>query len=574
MATYPDLVLNFNDEGYIPVSNSDGYNLYVDNVNTRRVAFKLTGAKAKTLRVILYSSSPTVPDKSITVVDSKVSGTWYWTPTFADISDAFPPKSFVGKWAVSVSVGGVSLGTKFSGYNIYYPSDSSVNPTISSVTPSDMEGYGDTYGVYIANGSTLQASVSCSAKYGASIVKVEHTIDSLYASTTDPSTTKLIGKLLNSGSRTLKTVVTDSRGRTTTRNTAITVVAYQPPSVSVVSAERWDTSTNSADDSSTSVRLYISGTIPSINKHTLSATLEIRSYSISGSVEILIGTYSLTGPSFTKQVIVSNQSIDNIYEYYWDLEMNPPLPYVYSWRDYVGTPTPLLEFNSSGAGIGIGTVAPQSGLDIAMQTRFKGPVNDGYSSIYLENSAGSADVELARLTNNTLRLLGNASSTIDRAQVGKHIFMQTSCALGWLTTSGSPTTILCMNEQNQVELTWTSGGLKGRVAKTLFSGNWSSGSITVSETAYYNVFLIYVSGVNEVVVAMKNSSGNQINGIGGCSWDKIASAGAVSDGYTSITGFRATLSGTTWTMVGLVRHNTVQNHNFAASTVTKIVGLI
>ena len=570
MATYPDLVLNFNDEGYVPVSNSDGYNLYVDNVNTRRVAFKLTGAKAKTLRVIL--SSPSVPDKSITVVDSKVSGTWYWTPTFADVSDSFPSKSFVGNWAVSVSVGGVSLPTIFWGHDIYYPSDSSVNPTISSVTPSDAQGYRNTYGVYITDRSIIQAAVSCSAKYGASIVKVEHTIDSLYASTTDPSATKLIGKLLNSGSRTLKTVITDSRGKTATRNTAITVVAYQPPSVSVASAERWDTSSNSADDSSTSVRLYISGTIPSINNHILSATLTIKGGLRYGIEETTIGTYSITGPTFTKQVIVANQSIDNIYEYSWNLTTNMGDNFLYS--DSVGTATPILDFDSSGMGVGIGTVAPGYGLNIGMNVEIFGSMLDpeDYSDIILRTPDRSLGVSLANLKGSTLRLIG--SSSIDRARVCSHIFMENNKALGWLTTSDSPTTILRMNEQDQVELTWTSGGLKGRVAKSLFSGNWSSGSITVSETAYYNVFLIYVSGVNEVVVAMKNSSGNQINGIGGCSWDKIASAGAVSDAYTSITGFRATLSGTTWTMVGLVRHNTVQNHNFAASTVTKIVGLI
>lgn len=74
-----------------------------------------------------------------------------------------------------------------------------------------------------------------------------------------------------------------------------------------------------------------------------------------------------------------------------------------------------------------------------------------------------------------------------------HINMANNAALTGKTTSGSIVSLLRMNPSNQVELNWTSGGIKGRVMKQLWSGVWSSGSITVAELPYYNVFAFGMS---------------------------------------------------------------------------------
>ena len=77
-----------------------------------------------------------------------------------------------------------------------------------------------------------------------------------------------------------------------------------------------------------------------------------------------------------------------------------------------------------------------------------------------------------------------------------------------------------MNTSNQVELSWTSGGLKGRVRKQLWSGTWTSGVITVPEVNYYNVFLVAFSatanddGENGYIIACRNAAGNVISGVG------------------------------------------------------------
>ena len=58
----------------------------------------------------------------------------------------------------------------------------------------------------------------------------------------------------------------------------------------------------------------------------------------------------------------------------------------------------------------------------------------------------------------------------------------------------------------------TGNGLKGRVMKQIWSGNWSSGSITVPELPYYNVFVVAMieNGVAPGI-GVKSLANNTIN---------------------------------------------------------------
>lgn len=61
---------------------------------------------------------------------------------------------------------------------------------------------------------------------------------------------------------------------------------------------------------------------------------------------------------------------------------------------------------------------------------------------------------------------------------------------GLLADGSDAVNILKINTSNQIELNWTSGGLKGRVMKLLWSGTLSTGgSITVSDLPYYYTFI-------------------------------------------------------------------------------------
>lgn len=357
-------------------------------------------------------------------------------------------------------------GVSYLGRDAYLPE--SVRPTITSVTPSDKEGHRDFFGVYIGTKSTLQASVDASGIYGSTITKVAYQIDNLSASTTHPDSTTLIGRLDQSGSRILKTTVTDSRGRTAVRNTTIKVVPYVLPSVTAT-ANRWDPSSSDYDDAGESVRVEYTANIPSYNGYKNRAYIYIDHKESGAENYDTIVAGHFWGPSFSGNYTFSSQSINKKYEYRVRVHLDR-----FSSGDKVeatasvGLGTPILEFHSSGKGVGIGTVAPETGLNIGMQT-----------------------------------------------------FMQNNLAIGGLTTDDVPTTMLRLNSSDQVELNWTTGGLKGRVMKEIWVGRWSSGDITIPELPYYNLFLFLTTGeqVGKVPILATRyaytAKGDRIIGISG-----------------------------------------------------------
>ena len=313
----------------------------------------------------------------------------------------------------------------------------SIHPTITSVTISDKEGHRDFFGVYIGTKSVLQASVKASGIYGSTITKVEYRIDNLSASTTDPDSTTLIGRLDQSGFRTLTTTVTDSRGRTVAHDTGFTVVPYVLPSVTAT-ANRWDTSSGEYDDVAEAVKVEYTANIPSYNGYNNQATIYIDKKESGAENYETTNAGHFYGPTLSQSYIFSSQSIDKRYEYRVRVHLDRfSSGNTAEATSSVGVGKPTLDFHSSGKGVGIGTVAPETGLNIGMEA-----------------------------------------------------FMQNDMAIGGLTTSGEQTPILRLNSSNQVELNWTSGGLRGRVMKELWSGTWSTGNITVPELPYYNVFVV------------------------------------------------------------------------------------
>lgn len=104
--------------------------------------------------------------------------------------------------------------------------------------------------------------------------------------------------------------------------------------------------------------------------------------------------------------------------------------------------------------------------------------------------------------------------------------------------------------------------------KLLWSGSWSSGNITVPNTANYSLFLIDGGGY-DAVLAWKFTSTSEIRGIGGY-YHGIENA-------QYIVGFEASFSGNTWTLDNYYRmyHYTSGSHSAAAAkTAVKIYGLL
>lgn len=192
--------------------------------------------------------------------------------------------------------------------------------------------------------------------------------------------------------------------------------------------------------------------------------------------------------------------------------------------EYIGTlPATkyIIDFSPEG-GIGFGKPAPDDQTIRCYKDFYhESPAYVvGGQSIYFEDSDGEYSIRLVRgsqpgmLTTHLDRWDVNGDLYID------NVYLRNNMALMGQLTSGSYSAIVKLNSSDQVEVNWTSGGLRGRVRKQLWSGTWSSGSLILAEVPFYNMFLISFSGgiddttEDGYLIANRDATGKRISGIG------------------------------------------------------------
>lgn len=331
----------------------------------------------------------------------------------------------------------------------------------------------------------------------------------LTLSSTKPTRTNY--NFLGWGTSASSTTVSYSPGSTYTKNAAITLyaiweLAYVAPRISNISIDRCSSSGVFADDG-TYARVRFSW---ACDKDVSSCYVEWKSTQ-SGSLQRQ--TINVSGTKGNVDVVVGNNWID--VELTWSFTIyiadslgNTTEYYTLSSMHYE------IDFLGGGGGVAIGMAAVREGFDIDMDTYFR-------KNIYLSNVNSSVNV-------------------------------------------------LRINEDGQVELSWASGGLKGRVMKQIWSGTWSSGNITVSEAPYYNLYIICINNYDTAVLAIKKPTKQTvIRGIGGY----------YSGANQEIHAFSATTDsgGTIWTLVnsGFQRHAPSDTHGaWTATTIVAIYGVL
>jgi len=255
--------------------------------------------------------------------------------------------------------GSTTIGTKTVLLTVKVPT--SVVPTISAVTLAEAtSGLAAQFKAYIQNKSTVKATITAAGAKGSTIKSYSTTLQG--KTYTGSSWTSAV--LTSSGSLSLVTKVTDSRGRTASKTTTITVLAYTAPRIVSFSAYRCLVDGTEAHDGTYVAAVY-NYTAPSLNNgNTVTMTIQRKLPSATSWTNVHTGT-ALTANTKT---ILTGFSADN----QWDLRLVVTDWFGAASRYPLTVPTAevILDIRADGTGLGIGKVAElPDGLDIGWNVR-------------------------------------------------------------------------------------------------------------------------------------------------------------------------------------------------------------
>lgn len=165
------------------------------------------------------ASGTTTPSFSYTIPTD-------WEKNIPDLT------SGIATFTLETISGSTSVGSK--SVNATIKVRSGVVPSIETVSISDTNSICAGIGQYVQSQSKLKFSIATSGNQGSTITSVSTKFNGqTYSGSTFTTQT-----IQNSGTLTYTITVTDSRGRTATKSGSINVVAYNPPSLTNVSAKR------------------------------------------------------------------------------------------------------------------------------------------------------------------------------------------------------------------------------------------------------------------------------------------------------------------------------------------------
>lgn len=245
------------------------------------------------------------------------------------------------------------------------PTSAAYQPTISAVTLTEATtGLAAQFKAFIQNKSKVKAAITSAGAKGSTI----KTVSTTFQGKTYTGSSWTSDLLTASGSLSLTTKVTDSRGRTATKTTTFSVLAYSTPRVTEFDAYRVNAS-GAQDTEGQYAFITYAYSVPSLNGgNTAALTIQYKPSAAKGWTNLLTGSALTADTTHTTGALFSS---DNQY----DLRLVV--------KDYFGAQSiypatlpsgaVIVDILADGTGIGIGKTAELPGVcDIAMQTRLQG----------------------------------------------------------------------------------------------------------------------------------------------------------------------------------------------------------
>lgn len=258
---------------------------------------------------------------------------------------------------------GKYIGTNYCRLDLLMPSG--YEPTITGITyTNDDTAIANRFGAatIIQGISKVKCNVSTSTKNGATITYYYNEIDGQILQ--GPNTWFITQPLKSSGTVVLKSTVTDSRGQKATLSKNIVVTEWYSPTVKNVSAQRWNVSTNKADDDGTAVKITYSFSIaPVASKNDKTVMIQYKN----GETWTTLATYTDSYGGENKAYISSagKFSTDNAYSFRVLVKDYFTTDGVSAYSAIVPS-FKLLDFSADGRGIGVGCKAETGKLKVDM----------------------------------------------------------------------------------------------------------------------------------------------------------------------------------------------------------------
>ena len=283
-----------------------------------------------------------------------------WTPSLEEANAAPNATSVGGTLYCDTYSGGALLGTTQVSVSAAIPA--SVAPTGSIWFSEAEEELSTQFGCFVQRKSKLSVSISASGIYNSSISSISTIVNGATYSGNAFTT----NELTTVGTNTIRTTITDSRGRTTVLSGTFEVVAYDSPSVQSVSVFRCDAAGN-ASNTGTYAMVAVTGAISSVsNKNTraLKIGFKRKSESVFTDTTFTLSAYAINGNYRI------GGSLSNQYTYDIRVTLGDYFSEAYGYVD-LSTAEVILSVRSTGMGLAVGKVAEEDSFDVGWPARFR-----------------------------------------------------------------------------------------------------------------------------------------------------------------------------------------------------------
>lgn len=256
--------------------------------------------------------------------------------------------------------GSTTIGTKTVLLTVKVPA--SVVPTISAVTLTEATaGLAAQFGAFIQDKSTVKATITAAGAKGSTIKSYSTT----FQGQTYTGNAWTSGVLTSSGSLSMVTKVTDSRGRTASKTTTLTVLAYTKPKVTEFVVRRVDEDGNPDSDGTRVTFAYAYSVATLGNKNTATMTITYKRSTATAWSSSILKSSDLVGSG----LVLSSVIFPSDYQYDMRIQVTDWFGATSTYDAVLPSGAVILDIRADGRGIAFGKTSELEGVEFGWATK-------------------------------------------------------------------------------------------------------------------------------------------------------------------------------------------------------------